>query len=190
MNHSDNLNAFASCFKTMKEDLIKWALLNGGQIIDDTMQNLSDNNNIRFTKLNKQLSILSEYSASAESKIHELENEVKRLKDRNILLETATREQLHSDETVKTECKRLLEYTIDEDTTFLEFESIVKNTVFYLNLGLKRALIENTDGVQKKLIGCNYMLNTKGELLRIFDIKKNKLIHEDIKRVVQATPSD
>lgn len=190
MNHSDNLNAFATTFKAMKESLIKWALTKGGVINDGCMNGLSENDNTHFEVRNKQLEILSTYSASAETRIQELETEIKRLKDRNILLETASREQIQSDETVKTECDRLLKYTIDDETTFLEFEGIVKNTVFYLNLGLKRNLIENTEGVQKKLIGCNYMLNTKGELKRIFDIKKSKLFHESIKTTIQATPSN
>jgi hypothetical protein len=193
MNHNQAFTDFSITFKKMREKLIEWAFSKGGRLdTEGYMSGLQPNDNTHFDIRNQQLETIADYSTACETLIGEQQNEIERLKGRLRMAEMANREILKSDTDVLSQIDFLLAYEIKEDTTILDFESTLKDTLFYLELGLKRGIIEKTDTIAKKLHWSRIFLTDHQRLKIFYYHKKNSLheTHDSIKTLIAPASSD
>lgn len=185
MNHSQTLSQFAKVFADMKRKLLEWAAIKGGAVdTEGCMAGLSDNDAIHFNIRNAQLGCLAEYSAEVENLIAVLQFENEKLKSQVRLLETANRESIRGDDFVMAQIEKWLAFKIELDTTEYDFEFALRETVFYLELGIKRKILEPDERILKKINLSKLMLKDKFEFNFVFNNKKNKLFHGSIKTII------
>ena len=183
-------NQFSRIFKAMRESLLKWATSKGGAVDNEGfMSGLSENDNIHFESRNKQLEIIAEYATVTEEYINDLLIENAKLKGKIRLLETATREQIQSDDNVLKQVQFLLKFQIEDDTTLNDFEGILRDTFYYFNLGLKRGLIAESELILSKLDWAGWFLKCDRDMKQFYHNKKNKLYetHDSLREIIEAT---
>lgn len=155
MSNSSFDNAFKSfsiTFEKMRMSLSEWVLKNnGGFDTEGAVTGLTDNNMIHFQSRNTQLESIITFFTESNNRIEQLKGQCERLKFENQMLKVALREQSIKDEDLRRNIEIYMAYEITEDTTLKDFIETMKDTFFYLDLAVRKKVLENTPSVQNRI---------------------------------------
>ena len=176
MDYNEAYKQFSTTYTAMSKRLEEWVNYQGGKIDAEGMvQGLTDKLLIRYNTLNDDLASMLEFVEAVSSDRKEKLAEIERLKTRCRMLETAAKAEKYTDAYVMQEVNFLKTWTIDLETNLDELRQKLKDTVFFIELALKRQLMEFDDATQKKLINSKLLLQDEEELKQAYFLKKKKL---------------
>lgn len=152
MDYDDAYKQFATNYNTMLRRLNDWAVSKGGGFDDNgDMLNLEKNNQIHYDIRHAELVALLDYVEAVELRDKKRIADFQQLKTENRLLQTAERERQLNNETVLEKAVHYLSWRISEKDTLDGFRKVLKETVWYIELALKRQLIERDEAVLLKI---------------------------------------
>jgi chromosome segregation ATPase len=176
MDYNEAYKQFSTTYTAMSKRLEEWVNYQGGKIDAEGMvQGLTDKLLIRYNTLNDDLASMLEFVQAVEGDRKEKLAEIERLKIRCRMLETAAKAEKYTDAYVMQEVNFLKTWTIDLETNLDELRQKLKDTVFFIELALKRQLTEFDEATQKKLINSKLLLQDEEELKKAYFLKKKKL---------------
>jgi hypothetical protein len=176
MDYKETYVAFSTTFAHMQEQLAAWVQGRGGTIDEEGYVNgLTPNDLIHYDKRNGQLEAMLEYVEAVEADRKEKGAEIDRLRTRLKMLETAQKAEKYTDDYVLKEVNFLRLWEIVEDTTLDDFKGILKETIFFFDLALKRKIVEADERTLKKMQYSSAFLKNEEDLRYFFFNKKGKL---------------
>ena len=176
MTYKEAYIQFSTAFAEMQKQLENWIIAQGGTIDEEgNVSGLSPNNEIHYEKRNAQLEAMLEFVEAVEGERKEQNIEIQRLKTRCKMLETAAKAEKYTDDYVLQNIEFIKKWEISEETTLDEFNTVLKETVFFIELASKRHLIPMDEFIMKKLNYAKEFLKDKNEIRFFFFNKKEKL---------------
>ena len=152
MEYADAYQRFATTYNGMLRRLNEWAMSKGGRFDDEgEMVGLDKNNQIHYDIRHTELTGLLDYVEAVELRDKRRIADIAQLKTENKLMQTAERERQLNNEAVMKEVTHYLSWRISDKDTLDGFRKVLKQTVFYLELALKRRLIEPDEIVTLKI---------------------------------------
>lgn len=184
MDYTEAYKHFSSTYTAMSKRLEEWVKYQGGSIdTEGYVQGLSEKNLIRYNTLNDDLSCMLEFVQAVEGDRKEKLSEIERLKTRCRMLETAAKAEKYTDAYVLQEVNFLKNWTIDLETNLDEFRQKLRDTIFFIELALKRGLIPFDDWIEKKLRFSKLYVLDEEALKEAYFIKKKQL------KTINQTPA-
>lgn len=175
--YQKSVEQFSKVYNKMTENLTAWIEKQGGAIDPETgeISGLTDNEMIHANTRSEQLNTLLEYHTTAELYIQRLENTIKRLDIENQLLQKGRAGQTYSNSKILQEIEFYMSYEVDTETTLDDFTDVLRQTKFFIELGLKRKILDLTPEHENKLKWSNIFLDDTAMMKQFFNNKKQKL---------------
>lgn len=184
MEYDDAYKQFAATYNGMLRRLNDWAVGKGGGFDGNgDMVNLEKNNQIHYDIRHAELVALLDYVEAVELRDKRRMADFQQLKTENRLLQTAEREQQLNNKAVLKEAVHYLTWRITERDTLDRFRKVLKETVWYLELAVKRQLIEADEAVLLKIRKAKEFLMDDNKAKRHFFNKQRELAHEAQERL-------
>jgi hypothetical protein len=167
---------FSKTFADMRTRLLKWLTDNGGTLdTDGNISGLAPNLEIHFNGRNEQLNAILNYATAVAESLNAKSEEIATLKAHIRLLETAEREKSISNAATLDRISELLAWEIQKKHSMDDFRRAIKDTIFFVELGLKRKLIESDERIQLKLHYSKLFLQNDAEARKHFFSRKKIL---------------
>lgn len=176
MDYKEAYTRFSTAYAGMAKRLQEWVRLKGGRFdTEGYVQDLSANFLVRYEQLNNEMSDMLDYVEAVEAERKAQAAEIHRLRTRCHLLEAAERAEKYNDVYVMQEVNFHKAWTIDEETSIDEFRQKLRDTIFFLELALKRGLIEYDEPTEKKIMYSKHFLQSEEDFKDFYFSKKRKL---------------
>lgn len=176
MDYKEAYTRFSTAYSAMAKRLQEWVVLKGGRFdTEGYVQGLTANFLVRYEQLNNEMSDMLEYVEAVEAERKAQWAEIHRLRTRCHLLESAERAEKYTDKYVMQEVNFHKAWMIDPETSLDEFRQKLRDTIFFLELALKRGLIEYDEPTEKKISYSKHFLLNEEDFKDFYFSKKRKL---------------
>ena len=176
MDYKEAYTRFSTAYADMAKRFQEWVEFHDGRFdTEGYVVGLPKNLMIRYERLNDKMTAMLEYVVAVEAERKAQSAELHRLRTRCHLLEAAERAEKYTDAYVMQEVNFHKAWTIDAETSIDEFKLKLRDTIFFLELALKRGLIEYDEPTEKKIMYSKLFLQSEEDFKYFYFSKKSKL---------------